>query len=237
MKRVTGLLAVAVGAIVLLSAVTSLGAAEIESSIVRGAKLYDEWYKVIDVEAPTVSHAAYPKDKKYAEKPDANWRCKECHGWDYMGKDGGYSSGKHASGIKGINGAKNKPVTDIVALLKSDTHGYADKLNEQDMLDVALFVSKGQVDMDMYIDRSSKMAKGDNARGEVYFNTICMNCHGMDGKLPKEMDPLGKLMGNPWEIMHKVLNGHPGENMPALRALDRQVVADIMSHMATLPKK
>lgn len=51
------------------------------------------------------------------------------------------------------------------------------------------------------------------------------------------MEPFGKLMGNPWEMMHKVVNGQPAEKMPALRLLDRQVVVDILSHMATLPKQ
>lgn len=229
---------IATGIVTLLSFNTlNVTAAETESSIVRGGLLYDKWYKVIDVEAPATSHPAYPSDKKYAEKPGANWRCKECHGWDYMGKDGAYSSGKHASGIKGINGAKERPVAEIVALLKDSAHGYADKLAEQDLQDLALFVSKGQVDMDQYIDRASKMPKGDQAKGEVYYNTICANCHGKDGTQPKEMKPFGALMGNPWEMMHKLLNGQPGEKMPALRALDRQIIADILSHMATLPKE
>jgi thiosulfate dehydrogenase len=46
---------------------------------------------------------------------------------------------------------------------------------------------------------------------------------------------LAKQMGNPWEVMHKILNGQPGESMPALRALDRQIVVDIMAHLSTLP--
>ncbi len=91
--------------------------------------------------------------------------------------------------------------------------------------------------MDAYIDRATNKPKGDKAKGEVYFNTICAQCHGKDGLQPKDMKPMGKQMGNPWEVMHKILNGQPGEQMPALRALDRQIVADIMSHITTLPKK
>lgn len=212
--------------------------AEIESSIVRGGQLYDKWHAVLDVEPPTASHSAYPADKKYADKAKDNWRCKECHGWDYMGKDGAYKSGKHESGIKGINGMAGAPTNKILAVLKDKTHGYGTKLSEADYLDLARFVSQGQFDMDPYIDRSTKTMKGgDPAKGEAYFNTICANCHGKDGLLPKEMEPFGKLMGNPWEMMHKVVNGQPAEKMPALRLLDRQVVVDILSHMATLPKQ
>ena len=61
--------------------------AETESSKARGGKLYDKWYAVVGAEAPATSHPLYPSDKNYAQKPKANWRCKECHGWDYMGAD------------------------------------------------------------------------------------------------------------------------------------------------------
>lgn len=47
----------------------------------------------------------------------------------------------------------------------------------------------------------------------------------------------GQLADNPWEVMHKLLNGQPAEEMPALRALDRKVVSDIMRYLMTLPKK
>jgi len=211
--------------------------AEDESNLARGGRLYDKWYEVIDAEEPKQSHPAYPANAPYADKPDSNWRCKECHGWDYLGKDGAYSSGEHFSGIAGISGAENRDPAEIVALLKAPAHGYAGKMSEQDFEDLALFVSRGQIDMDQYIDRASKKPKGDAEQGSAYFNTICANCHGVDGKLPKEMIPLGALMSDPWEMMHKVLNGQPGEAMPALRALDRQVVADIFAHMATLPKR
>jgi thiosulfate dehydrogenase len=229
-KIITGILSLAVF-------IAGTAIAETESTKARGGKLYDKWYAVIEAEAPTTSHPLYPADKKYAEKPKDNWRCKECHGWDYMGADGAYKSGKHASGIKGINGAAGRDTKEIVAILKDEKHGYGGKLGDADLQDLALFVSEGQVDMDMYIDRASKSPRnGDAEKGAAYYNTMCANCHGMDGKQPKGMKPFAKQMGNPWEVMHKILNGQPDEDMPALRALDRQVIVDIMSHMGTLPE-
>ncbi len=218
-----------------LSGITQ--AAEVESSIARGGLLYDKWYKVIDADKPTEPHPLYPADKKYAEKPDANWRCKECHGWDYLGVDGAYASGKHSSGITGINGTSGQPTAAIVETLNGDAHGYGNLLSDQDMTDLANFVSQGQVDMNPYIDRATKAPKGDAIKGEAYYNTICAKCHGLEGKLPKDMKPFGAQMGNPWEVMHKILNGQPAEKMPALRALDHQITADIMSHMVSLPKE
>ena len=213
--------------------------AEEESAMARGGKLYDKWYKVIDVDAPKKSHPAYPSNKKYAEKPKDNWRCKECHGWDGKGVDGAYASGKHSTGIKGINGMSGADPDKIIAVLKDSTHGYADKLGHDDFHDLALFVSKGQVDMSKYIDYATKSPKGGNAnQGAAYFNTICANCHRKDGSRPKDMGKsLGSQMGNPQEVMHKILNGHPGEKMPSLRAFDRQVIVDILTHIKTLPEK
>ena len=63
-------------------------------------------------------------------------------------------------------------------------------------------------------------------------------CHGLDGKAEDEAPPLGKLSNkNPWETMHKILNGQPGEEMPALRALDKQITVDILAYLQTLPKE
>jgi hypothetical protein len=213
--------------------------AEEESAMARGGKLYDKWYKLIDVDAPKKSHPAYPSGKKYAKKPKDNWRCKECHGWDYKGVNGAYASGKHSTGIKGIDGMKGADPAKVIAVLKDSTHGYDGKMEDQDFQDLALFVSKGQVDMSKYIDYATKLPKGGNAdQGAAYFNTICANCHRKDGSRPKDMGKsLASQMGNPQEVMHKILNGHPGEKMPALRALDRQVIVDVLAHIKTLPEK
>jgi len=205
--------------------------------IARGGRLYDKWYKVIGAETPKQSHPLYPSDKAYAEKPGSNWRCKECHGWDYRGKDGAYASGKHSTGIKGVAGMRGADPAKIAAVLKGKAHGLGGQMSDADFMDLALFVSKGQVDMDRYVDRASKAPKGDKAKGQAYYETVCVNCHGAKGAKVKDMDPLGKLMGNPWEILHKILYGQPGEEMPALHAFDHQVAADIMAHLATLPKE
>ena len=109
--------------LLLATCLTAPVVAETESSKARGGMLYDKWYAVVGAEAPTTSHPLYPADKKYAQKPKSNWRCKECHGWDYMGADGAYSSGKHATGIKGINGAAGRDMGEIIALLKDADAG------------------------------------------------------------------------------------------------------------------
>ncbi|MEJ2118043.1 MAG: c-type cytochrome, partial [Alphaproteobacteria bacterium] len=172
------------------------------------------------------------------KKGDVTWRCKSCHGWDLMGAKGAYASGSYKTGIKGVNGMAGADLAKIVAVLKDDTHQLSGKISDEDFTALAMFVNAG-VDMDKYIDRASKAPKGgDAAKGANYFNTLCIGCHGTDGKLPKDMPKtLGALMSNPWEVMHKILNGQPNEQMPALRSLDRQIVVDIMAHLSTLPKE
>jgi len=215
---------------------TAVQAAEDASVIARGGRLYDKFWGETKAEAPATIQPSYPaKDGKYAK--ESSWRCKECHGWDYKGKDGAYGKGGHATGIAGIGGAAGKDPAAIVAILKDATHGYTESLlSERDMGDLALFVSRGQVDMAQYIDYAAKKPKGDALKGEAYFNTVCAGCHGVDGKKITNAPPLGSLQ-NPQEIMHKVLNGQPGQAMPALRLLDVQVVVDLVAHVMALPQQ
>lgn len=236
-RALTGVAAAAV-ALVLVLPLAPVALAEEVSVLAQGGRLYDKWYKVIIAEAPAVTHPAYPGDKKYAKKPKSNWRCKECHGWDGLGVDGAYAKGKHFTGIKGISGMKGANPAKIAAVLADSTHAYADKMSGQEMTKLAMFVSRGQIDMNRFIDSATKSVKdGNAAQGAAYYSTICANCRGVKGDMPKDMGKtLGKQMGNPWEVIHKILNGQPGEQMPALRALDRRIVVDIMAHLATLPK-
>lgn len=214
-----------------------LAAAEVDQgSVARGGKLYDKWYKVVKADAPTESHPLYPaSNEKYAADPASNWRCKECHGWDGLGADGAYKSGSHASGIKGINGMIGGDPAAVVALLKAPGHGFGDKLSDADLTDLANFVVHGQVDLAPLVDLETKASKGDAAMGGQVYNTVCAGCHGPEGKLPKDMPPLASLVGNPQEVMHKLLNGQPGEVMPAMRAIDHKVSADLLAYLATLP--
>lgn len=235
-RRMTLAAAAILGATVALASLPA-NSAESESAIARGGRLYDKWFAENKAAKPGDDHPAYPhKGGRYGK--DTSWRCKECHGWDYKGKDGAYASGGHATGIKGIKGAAGKDPAAIVATLKDQSHRFTESmLSARDMNDLALFVSKGQVDMDRFIDPVSKKPKGDGAKGEVYYNTLCAGCHGADGKKVANAPPLGSVADNPWEMLHKVLNGQPAEAMPALRALDPQISVDLVVHLQTLPKQ
>jgi cytochrome c2 len=209
-------------------------AQEIESAIARGGRLYDKYFAENKSAKPTADHPSYIKDGKYGK--ENSWRCKECHGWDYKGKDGAYAKGSHFTGIKGINGAAGKDPAAIAAVFRDKTHGYSEaQLSAKDASDLALFVSKGQGNLAKYLDGANK-AKGDGAKGAGYYNTLCAGCHGEDGKKIKDGPALGSVADNGAEMMHKLLNGQPAEAMPAMRAIDHQIAADIAVHLTKLPK-
>lgn len=223
--------------VVLIAGFSQLSIAEEVSSIARGGQLYDKWFKVIGAEKPKNTHFSWPASNT-KKKGNATHRCKSCHGWDLMGKDGAYASGSYKTGIKGLKNMAGAENSVVIAAMKDSTHGYSGKMSDQDFTDIANFVTKGQIDMDAIIERKSKMAKGNKAQGERYFNTVCAGCHAKSGLKPKGMPPLGKLANkNPWEIIQKILNGQPDEEMPALRAFDLQVSVDILAHLQTLPAK
>ena len=210
-------------------------AAETDSSIARGGRLYDKFWAENRAAKPTTDHPSYVKDGKYGK--DNSWRCKECHGWDYKGKDGAYAKGSHATGIKGINGAAGKDPAAIAALLRDKKHGYSEaQLSARDAADLALFVSRGQGNLAKFLDASNKV-RGDGTKGEAYYNTLCAGCHGLDGKHVKDGPALGSVADNGAEMMHKLLNGQPAEAMPALRAIDHQIAADIAVYLTRLPAK
>ena len=230
----------------ILAYIQTLSTGDLAAAIARGGRLYDNWHKETKAKPPARPHPGYPKGGKYADKPAANWRCKECHGWDYRGSDGAYAQGRHYTGKEGIRDMAGADPARIVAVLRDKAHAYSGLLDESDFQDLASFVSKGQVDMDMYIDRATGKTNADSAKHKGYYTTICVSCHGEDGARNLTMPPLGKTgKNNPWEVLHKILNGPPGdshfhsynldERMPELRVLDMEIIVGILAYIQTLP--
>jgi mono/diheme cytochrome c family protein len=209
------------------------------SSVARGGRLYDNWYLEADRRVPEIRHPAYPADGPQADNPKMNWRCKECHGWDYKGNDGTYADGPHSTGIKGIRGMVGADPAKIIALLEDEDHGYLGRLEYRDFQDLANFVSEGQIDMDKVIDRATLAGKGNEKEHISHFDTICAACHGTDGRKIRTMVPLGRIAReDPWNALHKIMNGHPDEEMPALRVLlDMPVLVDLLTFAQSLPER
>lgn len=217
-------------------------------SIARGGQLYDDWGAALDKELPQKTHPSYPSIGK--KKGGVSWRCMECHGWDYMGEDGAYGRGDHYTGVKGIRHMAGKRVEDIEEVLVDKTHQYTDTMIPPGARrKLALFVSKGQINMDQYIDRSTKRARGDVRRGALFFHTVCAICHGFDGaemisKSENELAAFGErgLLGtiattDPYETLHKIRNGQPGVGMVTLRILSVRDQVDVLAYLQTLTRR
>lgn len=209
--------------------------------ITRGGALYDKWYGELGQEPPKETHPAYPKAGK--QKGESTWRCKECHGWDYKGAAGAYSKGSHYTGIVGIRNRTHAPIDATIATLKDKTHRFGKLIPEKDLEALAHFVAHGQLDMDLYIDRATKRAKGDPAKGERIFQTTCARCHGSDGKsinfgTADQPEYIGTVANeNPWETLHKIRMGQPGVPMISMLAFDIQDHLHILAYGQTLPRK
>ncbi len=221
----------------MLSYVQTLPSRSMAVSIAQGARMYDDWQIEIGGRIQSLPHPAYPPTAYFANDAAMTWRCKECHGWDYAGKQGQYASGHHATGIKGIRDMAGADPARIVAILRDGTHRFDAVLKARDLLDLANFVSLGQIEMSAVIDSKTGRARGEAKRAGAHYRTICATCHGVDGQRINTAPSLGRVArDNPWESLHKIANGHPNEKMPALRVLDQQLLVDILSHLQGLPE-
>lgn len=212
--------------------------------LAQGGRLYDDWAKVLHrwYMKDAKTHPAYPKTGQ--QKGADTWRCKECHGWDYKGRDGSYAKGSHFTGIKGLRDAAGMAPEQIARVLRDGTHGYTDlMLSDEDVGALALFVSRGQIDVEPLIQRASKKSNGDAKRGADFYQSICVTCHGFDGRqinfdTPKSPEYLGTVANdNPWEALHKMRSGQPGVPMPSLGILSLQDLMDTLAYLQTLPTK
>lgn len=208
--------------------------------LAAGGRIYDNWWDALGRRKPDGMHPAYPKEGK--RKGPTTWRCVECHGWDYNGKDGLYGKGERFTGIKGIRGAKGRSPAAIMRLLRAQPHGYTEAMIKDDELRrVALWVSRGQYNADRYISRKTDVVRGNRQRGAALLQTICATCHGFDGRLlnwgtrdkPAYIGTEARKL--PDEVLHKIRHAHPGAAMVSLQALRLKDAIDLLAYAQTLP--
>jgi mono/diheme cytochrome c family protein len=212
------------------------------SQVTLGGQAYDNWASLQRRPLPSGTHPAYPRKGK--RKGATTWRCKECHGWDYLGVEGAYGTGSHYSGVIGITAARGRSPNDIAALLRSKVHGYTkEMIPDELLLSIAKFVSEGQADAQKFIDYPNKRARGEAGRGHHTYQHQCARCHGFNGRAinfgsPKKPEYVGTVANKaPWEALHKIRMGHPGSTMPAFGSLADDVIADLLSYIQRLPVK
>lgn len=227
--------------------------------VARGGLLYDKFWAVTGTKAPKEDHplwASRPDKESNARSGAATWRCKECHGWDYVGVYGAYEMGSHRTGFPGIAAVKRSE-DEIVALLKADPatrpgghdYGSVEGLTDADLHALAAFVKEGVMNSTYLIDEDGQFT-GDAERGRKIYDgghkaaSACRKCHGTDGlNPPREDNPtfdefIGRVANeNPHELLHKLRFGQPGTKMPALavQGIDAQKMADLGAYAQTLP--
>jgi len=207
----------------------------LQGVLVRGGLLYDKWWKVsnvLDSTEPTEDHPLWdtrPDTESNTRTGSDTWRCKECHGWDYLGVDGAYGSGSHKTGFDGIYDSRTKSALELTAFFKTGDHDFSAHFSDQDIADVVAFITGGQIDMSQYIDLSTKAANGDATNGETLYSAQCSMCHGADGKTIDfgDGEGVGDLaLDNPWETLHKIRFGNPGSSPEMPSAIDNGLSID-----------
>jgi len=220
---------------------------EVIGSVPDGGKVYDKWWKAAEVDEPTEDHPLWSTQDSNTRSGSTTWRCKECHGWDYMGADGAYGSGSHFTGFPGVFDASGMSDGDLLGWLDGSANADHDfsAMGSEAMSSAIAFLQEGMVDLRDYINYDTKTPlKSDADHGQELFNSTCTACHGVDGReinFGDDDDPeyiATIAIGNPWEFTHKVRAGQPGSAMPAtLRHNDWSMedVMDVLAYAQTLP--
>ena len=216
------------------------------ADIVAGGKLYDKWWPINAAAEPTTDFdPIWASQSTNTRSGGDTWRCKECHGWDYIGNLGRYSSGSHFTGFAGVWTARTDERAVIFEAIKGAgaDHDMSGVLSDTDILNLTKFIVDGLVDMRLHIDFSTGAATGNAAAGQTLYSASCPACHGADGQsLDFDSDPGVQGVGwladdNPQETLHKIRWGHPGTGMPSQvgSGLTDQQTGDILAYAQTLP--
>lgn len=218
------------------------------SDIATGGKLYDKWWKVIGADAPTTDHPLWALQTTNKRSGADTWRCKECHGWDYKGKDGAYGSGSHFTGFPGVwDAAQSMSQEELAGVLKGSSnadHDFSSVLDDESIDKLAEFLAEGLIDNALYIDYGAKAPIGGDAdHGKELWDGLCFACHGTDGTQinfgsAEEPEYVGTIAShNPWEFLHKDRMGQPGAPMPSTFQLGWSIedVVDVLAYAQTLP--
>lgn len=220
-----------------------------EMHISRGGQLYDDWWRTtVDTVKPGENHPLWKMQSNNKRSGYDTYRCKECHGWDYRGKDGAYSKGSHYTGFTGIYKAAEKmSVKELEAVLRGSTnkeHDFSKYISENDIADLALFMKKGLINTNRFVSSDGAPVKGNPNTGRNIFTNTCTHmCHGGvgtminfgDSEKPEFVATVANE--NPWEFIHKVRAGQPGTRMPSaiINKWTEKNIGDLLTFARTLP--
>jgi thiosulfate dehydrogenase len=218
--------------------------------ISRGGQLYDNWWKAtVDTNKPEGDHPLWKTQSSNKRSGYSTFRCKECHGWDYRGKDGAYRKGSHYTGFSGVYlASRTMSIKELESALRGSTnrdHDFSVYLGDMDIADLALFMKKGIIDLTAFINIDGTTAGGNPQTGSNVFKNNCTHtCHGHNGtainfgddEKPEVVSTVANK--NPWEFIHKVRAGQPGTRMMSaiIYKWSDNDILDLLSYARTLPK-
>ena len=179
--------------------------------ISRGGQLYDNWWKATDDTAkPEKNHPLWKEQSTNQRSGYDTYRCKECHGWDYLGKDGAYGKGSHFTGFKGVYEAGQKmSIEELQSVLGKKAVGGNERTGSY-----------------LFRRNCAHMCHG-MAGVAINFG---------DAEKPEFVGTIAS--DNPWEFIHKVRAGQPGTRMPSaiINEWSEKELLDLLSFARTLPK-
>ena len=218
-----------------------------EAALSGGGQLYDKWWAVVGLDAPEEDNPLWASQSTNERSGADTWRCKECHGWDYLGAEGAYGSGSHFTGFTGVLDSASMSDEELLAWLNGTNNGdhdYSGLLDKFALNAMVTFIQDEMRDVSGIIN-DDKSVSGDPANGKEMWDGTCSACHGVDGKKinfgdDEEPEYVGTVGGgNPWEFFHKASFGQPGAPMPSGIGLgwSMEELADLAAFAQTLPSE
>ena len=109
----------------------------------------------MDLEAPETENPLWSTQSSNTRNGADTWRCKECHGWDYMGADGAYGSGSHATGFSGVLGSASLSSAELASWLsggQNPDHDFSAVLPGYAQDALVAFIQNEMVDITPYVN-------------------------------------------------------------------------------------
>jgi len=204
---------------------------------IRGGKLYDIWFEELGVAAPKDVNPLWATSTSASKTTSQDsYRCAVCHGFNYKGDQG----------FPGIVDSAGKDPNGILAVLKGSKdpkHDFSAYMDDQALTDLALFVSKEQIDVTAIV-ANNKPVNGNADHGKKLFGDNCKDCHGPQGLAINFKTDAGPEYAatianeSPVEFLTKLRFGQPGiQKMPSGidNSWTNQDYADVIAYVQTLP--
>ena len=183
-----------------------------------GAQIYDDWTSVVkDAPLPVGNHPIWSRQTNSTISGIETWRCVNCHGWDYQGKEGAFGFGPYSTGFPSILEASSESSTYLVGALSGGDdaqHDFSSLMSEEELESVVSFIQTGVIDDNEYIDIfTRKVINGNLSNGKEKYKAACASCHGEDGtqatfRYEGREVALGTLaVQDPWRFLHRTRFG------------------------------